>query len=65
MPLHPKLQAMIDKAAGLPPLQTLAVEAIRATDMARYAIGVPKDEVGRRTDANRPESRTHLSKLAA
>lgn len=45
MPLHPDLAAMLAKAAGLPPIQTVAVEAIRATDLKRYDIGVPKDEV--------------------
>jgi acetyl esterase len=48
---------MIDKAAGLPPLQTLAVEAIRATDMARYDIGVPKDEVASVEDRDIPGPR--------
>lgn len=45
MTLHPQLQAMLDKAAGLPPLHTLTVEAIRATDLKRYDIGVPKEAV--------------------
>lgn len=45
MTLHPTLQAMLDKAAGNPPMQTVPVTAIRATDLARYSFGVPKDEV--------------------
>ena len=36
---------MFDKAAGLPPMQTVPVEKIRATDLARYDIGVARDEV--------------------
>lgn len=45
MPLHPALEAMLAKSAGLPPMQTVPLEAIRASDLARYTIGVPKDEV--------------------
>lgn len=45
MPLHPDLAAMLAKAAGLPPMHTVPVDAIRATDLKRYDIGVPKDEV--------------------
>lgn len=45
MPLHPDLASMLAKAVGLPPMQTVPVEAIRATDLKRYDIGVPKDEV--------------------
>ena len=45
MPLHPALQAMLDKAAHLPPMHTVPLAAIRATDLQRYDIGVPKDEV--------------------
>lgn len=36
---------MLNKAAGSPPMHTVPVENIRATDLARYDIGVPKDEV--------------------
>ena len=45
MPLHPMLQAMLDKAAALPPMITLPIEQIRATDATRYKIGQPIDEV--------------------
>jgi acetyl esterase len=45
MSLHPDLAAMLVKAADLPPMHTVPVEAIRATDLKRYDIGVPKDEV--------------------
>ena len=44
MPLHPTIRAMLDKAAGLPPMHTLPVEAIRGSDLARYA-PVPRPEV--------------------
>lgn len=44
MPLHPMIRAMLDKAAGLPPMHTVPVETIRAGDMARYA-AVPRPEV--------------------
>ena len=37
MPLHPMLQDMLDKGAGLPPLQSFTPAEIRATDLARYA----------------------------
>ena len=50
MPLHPALQAMLDKAADLPPMQTVPITAIRATDLARYTIGVPKDDVASSED---------------
>ena len=45
MPLHRQLQVMLDKVAGLPPMHTLSVQAVRATDLARYA-SVPKVDVG-------------------
>ena len=45
MPLHPDLAAMLAKAAGLPPMQTVPVDVIRAADFKRYDIGVPKDDV--------------------
>lgn len=50
MPLHPQLQAMLDKAVGLPAMHTVPIEAIRATDLKRYDIGVPKDEVASAQD---------------
>ncbi len=37
VPLHPWLQAMLDKGANLPPLQSFTPAEIRATDLARYA----------------------------
>ena len=57
MPLHPKLQAMLDKVAGAPPLHTVPVAAIRATDNARYDLGVPKDEVASAQDRHIPGPR--------
>ncbi len=45
MMLHPQLQAMIAKAAGLPPMHTVPVATIRAGDLARYSFGVAPDEV--------------------
>jgi acetyl esterase len=52
MPLHPALQAMLDKAAamGLPPMHKVPIDAIRATDLARYNIGVPSDDVASTED---------------
>ena len=50
MPLHPQLQAMLDKTVGLPAMHTVPLEAIRATDLKRYDIGVPKDEVASAED---------------
>ena len=44
-PLHSFIQAMLDKAAALPPLHTFTPEQIRATDTARYA-AVPRIAVG-------------------
>lgn len=45
MPLHPTLQSMLDKAAGLPSMVTLPVETIRAGDATRYKTGLPDDAV--------------------
>ena len=45
MPLHPYLQTMVDKAAALPPIQTVPLERLRATDVARFTTGVPKVEL--------------------
>jgi acetyl esterase len=44
MPLHPMIQAMLDKAAGLPAMHTVPVDKIRAGNMARYA-AVPRPDV--------------------
>ena len=54
MALHPQLQAMLDKAAGLPPMHTVPIPAIRATDLARYSFGVPKEEVAWTEDRSIP-----------
>lgn len=59
MPLHPTLQAMVDKAAGLPPLHTLPVATIRAGDMARYA-PVPRPAVASVQDRDIPGPRGAL-----
>ncbi len=45
MPLHPTLSSMLAKAATLPPMISLPIASIRATDATRYKIGVPSDEV--------------------
>jgi acetyl esterase len=45
MPLHPYLQTMVDKAAALPPIQTVPLDRLRATDVARFTTGVPKVEL--------------------
>lgn len=50
MSLHPQLQAMLDKTVGLPPMQTVPIETIRAGDLKRYEIGVPKDIVASAED---------------
>ena len=49
VPLHPTIRAMLDKAAGLPPMHTVPVDVIRAGDMARYA-AVPRPEVAQVED---------------
>ena len=54
MSLHPKIQAMIDKGAGLPPLESLPVATIRAGDMARYTFDAPRDEVADVSDRHIP-----------
>ena len=41
MPLHPTLQVMLDKAAALPPMISLPIEQIRATDATRLRRGRP------------------------
>ena len=45
MPLHPTLTSMLAKAAALPPMISLPIASIRATDATRYKIGQPSDEV--------------------
>jgi acetyl esterase len=45
MPLHPFLQTMVDKAAALPPMHTVPLERLRATDVARFTAGVPRVEL--------------------
>ena len=59
-PLHPTLRAMLDKAAGLPAMQTFTVQQIRATDTARYA-SVPRPEVGSVADRTIPGPRGEIS----
>lgn len=56
VPLHPILQAMLDKGAGLPPMQSFTPTEIRATDMARYA-KVPRPAVGHVEDRMIPGPR--------
>ena len=44
MPLHPKLQAILDSAAHLPPMQSVPPEKLRASYEAQAALG-PRPEV--------------------
>ena len=46
MTLNPTIAAMLEKGKALPAWSTLTVQAVRATDPARYALGVPPDPVG-------------------
>ena len=50
MSLHPTLAAMLAKAAALPPVTSVPIAAIRATDATRYKVGVPPDEVASTED---------------
>ena len=43
--LHPQLRRMLDRAAALPPFESLSPQEVRAGDLARYA-RVPLPEVG-------------------
>ena len=54
MTLHTALQAMVAKAAALPPMHTVPVATIRAGDMARYSFGVIPDEVASVEDRHIP-----------
>ncbi len=54
MPLHPFLQAMVDKAALLPPMHTVPLERLRATDVARFTAGVPRLELPLVQEATMP-----------
>ncbi len=56
VPLHPLLQAMLDKGAGLPPMQSFTPTEIRATDGARYA-RVPRPPVAHVEDRMIPGPR--------
>ena len=44
-PLHPTLAAMLAKTAHLPPISSVPVATIRASDATRYKVGVPPDAV--------------------
>ena len=44
-PLHPTLAAMLAKTAHLPPITSVPVATIRASDATRYKVGVPPDAV--------------------
>src|ERR1700712_573049 len=59
MPLHPTIQGMLDKIAGLPPMHNFTPSEIRATDLARYA-AVPRIEVGHVEDRTIPGPRGEL-----
>lgn len=41
MALHPQLLAMLDAVAGAPPLASLPLDTLRATDVQRFSAGVP------------------------
>ena len=43
--LHPGLRVLLDKAAALPPVNTVPIEDTRRNGPARYQIGVPPDPV--------------------
>ena len=58
--LHPALRAMLDKAAGLPPLHTVPVATIRAGDLARFSFGVVPDQVFSVEDRHIPGPRGPL-----
>lgn len=49
MPLHPQLRRMLDRAAILPPFESMTPAEVRAGDLARYA-RVPLPEVGSADD---------------
>ncbi len=44
-PLHPTIAAMLAKTAHLPPITSVPVATIRASDATRYKVGVPPDAV--------------------
>jgi acetyl esterase len=54
MPLHPQIQAMLDKAVGLPPMHTVPIDKLRAGDVARFTTGVPRVEVASVTQRDMP-----------
>jgi acetyl esterase len=56
MSIHPVIQAMLDRAANLPPLQTVPIAKIRDSDLARYA-PVPRPAVGHVEDRTFPGPR--------
>lgn len=57
--LHPMLQAMLDKGAGFPPLQSFTPDEIRATDLGRYA-RVPRPPVAHVEDRMIPGPRGEI-----
>ena len=59
MTLHPALQAALDQAAGLPAIQTLPLETVRAAFVTRYA-AFPRPEVGLVEDRLIPGPRGEL-----
>lgn len=56
MTLHSQLRAILDAAAGLPPMHTLPVEAVRAGTAARYA-AIPCPDVAAVEDRTIPGPR--------
>lgn len=60
MPLHPTIQAMLEKAAALPPIHTLSVATIRAGYNDRFA-PVPRPDVDSVEDQIIPGPRGGLS----
>ncbi len=59
MPIHPTIQSMLDRIAGLPPMHSFTPEQIRATDLARYA-SVPRPEVAHVEDRMIPGPRGEI-----
>lgn len=56
IPLHPKLQAMLDAVAGAPPIENYSPAKIRSTDLARYA-AIPRPPVAHVEDRMIPGPR--------
>ena len=60
MPLHPFLQALVDKANGLPPMSSVPVDKIRAGDLRRCSTGLPLEPIESSEDLLIPGPRGQL-----